>query len=49
MLDKNKNPLETFLSYREAEEYTKINFSNIRRAVKRGIKAGGYYWKYGHD
>lgn len=43
-LDENKNIINSFLSIAQATRETGIN--NIGRAIKKGSRAGGYYWQF---
>lgn len=43
-LDENKNIINLFLSIAQATRETGIN--NIGRAIKKGSRAGGYYWQF---
>lgn len=41
----NNNVINSFASITEAEKITNIHSASISRAVKTGIKAGGYNWR----
>jgi len=44
-LNDNLETVNKYETFKEASKITNINLSNICRATKRNIKAGGYYWK----
>lgn len=44
-IDNKMQIVNKFETFKEASVFTNVNLSNICRATKRCIKAGGYYWK----
>ena len=44
-INNNGEIVDTYESINEAEKITHLPRGNIARAVREGIKCGGYYWR----
>ena len=44
-INNNGEIVDTYESINEAEKITRLPRGNIARAVREGIKCGGYYWR----
>lgn len=49
MIDDSKRIIANFRSISEADRMTGIHKGNIARAVRKGCRAGGYFWRANND